>query len=199
MHVVAFLLAIPGGILLIVMARSAEATVAAAIYTASLLLGFGTSAGYHRLARSERTQQLMQRLDHSMIFVLIAGSYTPICLLGLPPAWGIPLLCVIWAGALTGVLVKQFAFERFRVLEIALYPILGWIVVIAAPVLLDGLTTTELSLLVAGGLLYTVGIPVLVLEKPDPWPKTFGYHEIWHTFTVAAAGCHFATITLLVV
>ena len=199
MHVIAFFLAIPGGILLIVMARSAEAAVAAAIYTVSLLLGFGTSAGYHRLAREERTQELMQRLDHSMIFVLIAGSYTPICLLGLPRAWGIPLLCVIWAGALTGVLVKQFAFERFRVLEIALYPLLGWIVVVAAPVLLDGLTTTELSLLVAGGLLYTVGIPVLVLEKPDPWPKTFGYHEIWHTFTVAAAGCHFATITLLVV
>ncbi len=199
MHVIAFFLAIPGGILLIVLARSAEATVAAAIYMASLLLGFGTSAGYHRLARKERTQQLMQRLDHSMIFVLIAGSYTPICLLGLPPAWGIPLLCVVWAGALTGVLVKQFAFERLRILEIALYPILGWIVVVAAPVLLDGLTTTELSLLVAGGLLYTVGIPVLVLEKPDPWPQTFGYHEIWHTFTVAAAGCHFATITLLVV
>ena len=90
MHTVMFFLAIPGGILLIVLARSAEATVAAAIYMASLLLGFGTSAGYHRLARKERTQQLMQRLDHSMIFVLIAGSYTPICLLGLPPAWGIP-------------------------------------------------------------------------------------------------------------
>jgi hemolysin III len=141
----------------------------------------------------------MQRLDHSMIFVLIAGSYTPICLLGLPPAWGIPLLCIVWVGALAGVLVKQLAFEKLKVLEYALYPILGWIVVVAAPVLLDGLTTTELSLLVAGGLLYTVGIPVLVLEKPDPWPKTFGYHEIWHTFTVAAAGCHFATITLLVV
>jgi hemolysin III len=199
MHVVAFVLAIPGGILLIVLARSAEATVAAAIYMASLLLGFGTSAGYHRLARKERTQQLMQRLDHSMIFVLIAGSYTPICLLGLPPAWGIPLLCIVWVGALAGVLVKQLAFEKLKVLEYALYPILGWIVVVAAPVLLDGLTTTELTLLVAGGLLYTVGIPVLVLEKPDPWPRTFGYHEIWHTFTVAAAGCHFATITLLVV
>ena len=199
MHVVAFVLTIPGGILLIVLAKSAEATVAAAIYMASLLLGFGTSAGYHRLARKERTQQLMQRLDHSMIFVLIAGSYTPICLLGLPPAWGIPLLCIVWVGALAGVLVKQLAFEKLKVLEYALYPILGWIVVVAAPVLLDGLTTTELSLLVAGGLLYTVGIPVLVLEKPDPWPQTFGYHEIWHTFTVAAAGCHFATITLLVV
>ena len=199
MHVVAFVLAIPGGILLIVMAKSASATVGAAIYMTALLLGFGTSAGYHRLARKERTQAVMQRLDHSMIFVLIAGSYTPICLLGLPRAWGIPLLCVVWAGAITGVVLKQVAFDKLRWLEYALYPILGWIVVIAMPALFDGLTTTELSLLFAGGLLYTVGIPVLVREKPDPWPNTFGYHEIWHTFTVAAAACHFATITLLVV
>ncbi|MFM2079097.1 MAG: hypothetical protein RJA49_2987 [Actinomycetota bacterium] len=199
MHVVAFVLAIPGGILLIVMAKSASATVGAAIYMTALLLGFGTSAGYHRLARKERTQALMQRLDHSMIFVLIAGSYTPICLLGLPTAWGVPLLCVVWAGAITGVVLKQVAFDKLQWLEYALYPILGWIVVIAMPALFDGLTTTELSLLFAGGLLYTVGIPVLVREKPDPWPNTFGYHEIWHTFTVAAAACHFATITLLVV
>jgi len=199
MHVVAFFLAIPGGILLIVLAESAEATVGAAIYMASLLLGFGTSAGYHRLARRERTQELMQRLDHSMIFVLIAGSYTPICLLGMSPAWGIPILCVVWAGAVLGVVLKQVAFDRLRWLEIALYPILGWIVVVATPALFEGLTATELSLLVAGGLLYTVGIPVLVLEKPDPWPRTFGYHEVWHTFTVAAAACHFATIALLVV
>jgi hemolysin III len=199
MHVAAFVLAIPGGILLIVMAKSASATVGAAIYMAALLLGFGTSAGYHRLARKERTQALMQRLDHSMIFVLIAGSYTPICLLGLPTAWGIPLLCVVWAGAITGVVLKQVAFDKLQWLEYALYPILGWIVVIAMPALFDGLTTTELSLLFAGGLLYTVGIPVLVREKPDPWPNTFGYHEIWHTFTVAAAACHFATIILLVV
>ena len=198
MHVAAFVLAIPGGILLIVLARSASATVGAAIYMAALLLGFGTSAGYHRLAKKERTQQLMQRLDHSMIFVLIAGSYTPICLLGLPTAWGVPILCVVWTGAVTGVVLKQVAFERMKWLEYALYPILGWIVVVATPALIDGLTATELTLLFAGGLLYTVGIPVLVREKPDPWPNTFGYHEIWHTFTVAAAGCHFATIALLV-
>jgi hemolysin III len=199
MHTVMFFLAIPGGILLIIVGRSAEAKVGASIYMASLLLGFGTSAGYHRLARSERTQGVMQRLDHSMIFVLIAGSYTPICLLGLPPAWGIPILCVAWGGAVLGIVLKQVAFEKLKVLEYALYPILGWIVVVAMPALFDGLTTTELALLFAGGLLYTVGIPVLVLEKPDPWPRTFGYHEIWHTFTVAAAACHFATITLLVV
>jgi len=161
-------------------------------------VGFGTSAGYHRLAHSERAQRVMQRMDHSTIFVLIAGSYTPVCLLGLPPAWGIPLLCVVWVGATLGILLKQFAFERLKMLEYALYPMLGWAAVVATPALLKGLTTVELSLLVAGGVLYTVGIPVLVFEKPDPWPRTFGYHEIWHAFTVAAGACHFVTIGLLV-
>jgi hemolysin III len=161
-------------------------------------LGFGTSAGYHRLARREHTQLIMQRLDHSMIFVLIAGSYTPVCLLGLPRAWGIPLLCVVWTFAAVGIVIKQFAFEKLKVLEYALYPILGWILVVAAPVLLRSMTATELSFLLAGGLLYTVGIPVLVRERPNPWPRTFGYHEIWHGFTVAAGICHFATMGLLV-
>lgn len=198
MHVGAFLVSIPAGVLLILAAGQASARVAASIYAASLLLGFGTSAGYHRLARTERAQTIMQRLDHSMIFVLIAGSYTPVCLLGLPTAWGIPLLCVVWTFALVGVVMKQFAFERFKVVEYALYPIMGWILVVAAPALLDRMTAVELSLLVAGGVLYTVGIPVLVRERPNPWPRTFGYHEIWHGFTVAAGACHFATMGLLI-
>lgn len=198
MHVVAFLLSIPGGITLIVIADGVAATVAASVYAVGLLLGFGTSAGYHRLAIRPRTQAIMQRMDHSMIFVLIAGSYTPICLLGLPRAWGIPLLCVVWVGAITGVLIKQLAFNRMKVLEYALYPVLGWIVVIAAPVLVRTMSAVELTLLLVGGLLYTIGIPVLVRERPDPWPRVFGYHEIWHAFTVTAGACHFATIGLLV-
>ena len=198
LHVGAFVLSIPAGVLLILAADHASARVAASIYAASLLLGFGTSAGYHRLARRERTQAIMQRLDHSMIFVLIAGSYTPVCLLGLPTSWGIPLLCVVWSFAAVGILVKQFAFERFKVLEYSLYPILGWILVVAAPALLRNMTPVELSLLLAGGLLYTIGIPVLVRERPDPWPRTFGYHEIWHGFTVAAGACHFVTVGLLI-
>lgn len=198
LHVGAFMLSIPAGVLLILAADHASARVAASIYAASLLLGFGTSAGYHRLARRERTQAIMQRLDHSMIFVLIAGSYTPVCLLGLPTSWGIPLLCVVWSFAAVGILVKQFAFERFKVLEYSLYPILGWILVVAAPALLRNMSPVELSLLLAGGLLYTIGIPVLVRERPDPWPRTFGYHEIWHGFTVAAGACHFATMGLLI-
>ena len=198
MHVVAFLLAIPGGTLLIIAANSAAATVGASIYTVGLLLGFGTSAGYHRLAVKPRAKAIMQRMDHSMIFVLIAGSYTPVCLLGLPTSWGITLLCIVWVGALAGVLVKQLAFEKMKVLEYALYPILGWILVVALPVMVRTMTPLELSLLFAGGVLYTVGIPVLVRERPNPWPRVFGYHEIWHAFTVAAGACHFATIGLLI-
>ncbi len=198
LHVVAFVVSIPAGVLLILAADRPSARVAASIYAASLLLGFGTSAAYHRLARRERTQQIMQRLDHSMIFVLIAGSYTPVCLLGLPAAWGIPLLCVVWTFAAVGIVIKQFAFEKLKVLEYALYPILGWILVVAAPALLRSMTATELSFLLAGGLLYTVGIPVLVRGRPNPWPRTFGYHEIWHGFTVAAGVCHFTTMGLLV-
>ena len=197
-HVVAFVVSIPAGVLLILAADRPSARVAASIYAASLLLGFGTSAAYHRLARRERTQQIMQRLDHSMIFVLIAGSYTPVCLLGLPAAWGIPLLCVVWTFAAVGIVIKQFAFEKLKLLEYALYPILGWILVVAAPALLRSMTATELSFLLAGGLLYTVGIPVLVRGRPNPWPRTFGYHEIWHGFTVAAGVCHFTTMGLLV-
>ena len=198
MHAFAFVLAFPGGMLLIVQANGSEATVAATIYSVSLVLGFGASAGYHRLAKRERTQEIMQRLDHSMIFVLIAGSYTPICLLGLPASWGIPMLCVVWVAAAGGILLKQLAFEKLRVLEYALYPIMGWLLVIATPQLLRGMSSTALILLLTGGLLYTGGIPILARERPNPWPRTFGYHEIWHTLTVAAGACHFVTIGLLV-
>jgi hemolysin III len=198
LHTVAVAAAIPGGIFLILRASHAAAVVAAAIYTAGLLIGFGTSAGYHRLARSERARRVMQRMDHSSIFVLIAGTYTPVCLLALPPAWGIPLLCVVGTGALAGIVVKQFGVDRVKFFEYALYPVLGWAAVATAPALVRSMTTTELVLLAAGGLLYTVGIPVLVRNRPDPWPRTFGYHEIWHAFTVAAGACHFAVVGLLI-
>ncbi len=198
MHALAFVLAFPGGMLLIMQAKGTAATAAASIYSVSVVLGFGASAGYHRLAKRERTQQIMQRLDHSMIFVLIAGSYTPICLLGLPPAWGIPMLCGVWLAAAAGILLKQLAFERLRMLEYALYPLMGWLLVIATPQLLRGMSATALILLLTGGLLYTGGIPILARERPNPWPRTFGYHEIWHTCTVAAGACHFVVVGLLV-
>ena len=103
----------------------------------------------------------------------------------------------MWTGAAIGIVIKQFAFDNLRFLEYALYPILGWSAVVTLPVLVDGMSTAALVLLFAGGILYTVGIPVLATEKPNPWPRTFGYHEIWHSFTVAAGACHFGCIGLL--
>jgi hemolysin III len=108
------------------------------------------------------------------------------------------LLCVVGAGALAGIVVKQFGVHRVKFFEYALYPILGWAAVATAPALVRGMSTTAIVLLAAGGVLYTVGIPVLVRGRPDPWPRTFGYHEVWHSFTVAAGACHFAAVGLLV-
>lgn len=193
LHTAAFAVAVPAGVLLILAADGPAAVVGAAVYVAGVLLGFGTSASYHRLARSERACRVMQRLDHSMIFVLIAATYTPVCLV-LPAAWGIPVLAAVWVGAATGVVLKQCAIGRLRVLEYALYPVLGWMALIAAPALVDTLSGAQIALLVAGGVLYTVGIPVLLVGRPDPWPRTFGYHEVWHAFTVAAATCHFVLV-----
>ncbi|MEO8698167.1 MAG: hemolysin III family protein, partial [Acidimicrobiales bacterium] len=152
--------AIPAGILLIVAARSASARVAASIYAASVLALFGTSASYHRLAHSMRARQILRQLDHSMIFVLIAGTYTPICLLALPRSWGIPVLSVVWSGAVLGIVLKTAAFHRFPILRHALYPILGWTAVVALPVLYQRLSTTQFVFMIAGGLMYTIGIPV---------------------------------------
>ena len=197
LHAGAFAIAVPAGALLIVASRSAAARTGASIYVAGVLLGFGTSAAYHRLARGERSRRIMQRLDHSMIYVLIAASYTPICLVGLPLTWGIPVLAVVWAGALFGVVLRLAAFDRIPRIGHALYLILGWTAIVAAPVMVTHLTPTQLSLVIAGGVLYTVGMPVLITHWPNPWPSTFGYHEVWHACTVAAGVCHFAAISLL--
>lgn len=195
LHTWAFVAAVPAGILLIVLAETTAGRVAASIYAVSLLLLFGTSAAYHRLARSERARLVMQRLDHSMIYVLIAGTYVPLCVVALPPAWGIPVLAVVATCAVVGIVLKLTAFKRAEVVSYALYPIMGWTAIVAAPALFDHLTATQLVFIVAGGVAYTVGMPVLLTRRPDPWPHRFGYHEVWHTFTVVAAAFHFAAVT----
>ena len=179
-------------------AHDVTARIAASIYAAALLLVFGTSAAYHRLARTPRARMIMQRLDHSMIFLLIAGTYVPICLLALPPKWGIPMLSVVGSMALVGIVLKLVAFQRARWLGFALYPIMGWTAVAAAPVLVNHLSPAQLALIVAGGVIYTIGFPVLLTRWPDPWPRVFGYHEVWHACTILAAACHFLAVATLV-
>jgi hemolysin III len=194
MHSWAFFASIPAGITLIVLASGAAATAGAAIYSATLLLLFGTSAAYHRLAQSERARTIMQRLDHSMIYLLIAGTYVPLCLVALPPSWGIPMLAIVGTLAAVGMILKLAFFHGARHVSYALYIVMGWVAIVATPALVDSLTGPQLALIVAGGIAYTVGFPVLIVRRPNPWPSTFGYHEIWHLLTVVAASLHFAAV-----
>ena len=179
------------------MPTAPAARTAAAVYVAALLAVFGTSAAYHRLAQSYRARAVMQRLDHSMIYLLIAGTYVPICLVALPRRWGIPLLSVVGALAVIGVIVKLVAFRRLAWLSYTLYLVMGWCAVVAFPAIGRHLSPLELGLVVAGGIAYTVGVPILLLRRPDPLPDVFGYHEVWHGCTVVAAALHFGVVASL--
>ena len=198
LHQVAFFVSIPAGITLVALAQGAKARVGAAIFAASLTGLYGVSAAYHRGRWSLGAERLMKHLDHSMIFVLIAGSYTPITLLALRPAWGITLLALAWTGASVGVLITVLRLERWPRVGFVMYLALGWLAVVATPQLLRSLSRVELALLVAGGLLYTVGAVVLARNRPDPHPAVFGYHEVWHTFVLGAGAYHFVLVFLLV-
>lgn len=199
LHSWAFWATIPAGALLIVFAEHTSGKTASAVYVGALLAVFGTSAAYHRLAHSYRARVVMQRLDHAMIYLLIAGSYVPICVVGLPRSWGIPLLSVVGGLAVLGIVVKLVAFSKLAWLSYSLYLVMGWCAVVAFPAILRSLSPLEIVLVVAGGLAYTSGLPVLLLRRPDPRPDVFGYHEVWHGCTVVAAALHFAGVTSLVV
>ncbi len=197
-HLLAAMVAVPAGILLVLSAHSAAARVAVAVYAASLVGVYTVSASYHRLARTPTAVKWFRRADHSMIFLLIAGSYTPVCLLALPRSWGIPLLVVVWVAALGGVTLKMARLGNGPGSAGSwLYIVIGWAAVVAIPVLVTSLDGVQLVLLATGGVLYTLGVIVLARRWPDPVPHLFGYHEIWHTITVAAGGCHFAMVALL--
>jgi hemolysin III len=197
-HLAAFILSIPAGLALVLNSEGVSAHVAAALFAISLAGLFGTSATYHTGNWTPKIRARLRRFDHAMIFVLIAGSYTPITLLAMQPAWGISLLVTVWTLAVVGV---TLALARFGALHRAggyLYIGMGWIVVIALPAVMESLTTPQLALLFAGGVLYTVGAISLRMQRPNPRPLVFGYHEVWHALTVAAAACHFALVAMLV-
>ena len=196
-HEVAFFVSVPAGVALVLLARSGTARAAAALYAFSLTAAFGSSAAYHRVGWSPDTLRRMKRLDHSMIFVLIAGSYTPVSVLVLDGAWSVVMLSVVWAGAAVGITLKLARIDGLHVTTGILYMGLGWLALVALPQLVRGMTLPQIALMVLGGLLYTAGAIVFATRRPDPRPATFGFHEVWHAFMVAAAACHFALIALL--
>ncbi len=193
LHQIVFFLSIPAGAALVAVATTASARVGALVYALSLTGLFGTSAAYHRVARSVKARGLMRRLDHAMIFVLIAGSYTPMCLVALEGTWRVVSLAVVWGGALTGVALKVIRLEAMR-LGNALYVILGWAVLAILPQLAKRVSPLTIAWMGAGGVLYTLGAVVLARRRPDPVPHVFGYHEVWHSLVVAAAACHYVMI-----
>jgi hemolysin III len=199
LHQVAFFASIPAGIALVLVARSWPARIGVLVYALSLTAMFGTSAAFHRLRWSPRARLRMDRLDRTMIYVLIAGSYTPVCLLALRPGWRVALLALVWTGAAVGIalVLLRNRHRGIGVLRMVLYLGLGWMSVLVVPELSRTLGLGQLVLAVMGGVLYTVGAVVLIRRRPDPSPRVFGYHEVWHAFTVAAGACHYALIWLL--
>ena len=195
-HQAAFFACIPAGLALIVVAPGAKARVGAVVYGAALLLQFGASAMYHLGNWSDEAYVRMRRLDHSMIFVLIAGTYTPMCLMALHGNATAVVLALVWSGAAVGIITKLYRVD-LHVLSGIMYIGLGWVAIFVLPALARALSDVGLAFVIAGGVLYTLGAIVLATNRPDPWPDTFGYHEVWHVFTIVAAACLYAAIFML--
>jgi hemolysin III len=164
------------------------------IYSITVVLLFGTSALYHRRVWSPRGYQIMKRLDHCMIFIFIAGTYTPFSVLLLPHRTGQLILTVVWTGAVAGVALKLIKPNARRWLSAPLYIALGWVAIAVLPEISHVGGTPPLVLMLAGGAAYTVGAIFYALRRPNPWPTVFGHHEFFHACTLVAALCHHIAI-----
>jgi hemolysin III len=164
------------------------------VYAATLAGLFGTSALYHRVSWKPRARQWMRRLDHSMIFLLVAGTFTPFGLLVFTGGLGTTILIVVWSGALAGVVLSLVWPTAPRLLNAAVYLALGWVGVAGVPQIIEHAGVIALLLVAAGGALYTAGAVIYALRRPDPRPAVFGYHELFHLLVIAAATAHFAAV-----
>jgi hemolysin III len=194
LHQYSFYVSLVAGAALIILAPSGKARIAAAIYAFSVSGLLGTSALYHRVTWRPNVRAWMRRLDHSMIFVLIAGTYTPFALLVLHGSLARAILIVVWAGALGGIVLNLLWIRAPKWLTAAVYISLGWVAVAAMPELASELGALGVSLIVLGGLFYTAGAIIYAAGRPNPAPAVFGYHEIFHALVVAAALAHFAVV-----
>lgn len=202
-HLVGAVVAVVAGAALIHAAWSGSEPLraggAALVYVAGIVAMFGVSAAYHRVRwTSPGAQKWMMRVDHSLIFVFIAATYTPFAVLTMPPDVGAMVLSIVWAGAALGVALKMFWPTAPRWVGIPLYLLLGYVAVLFTETLLIGAGFTVVALLVAGAILYNIGAVCYGVRWPNPWPSTFAHHEFFHAFTAAAAICHFAAIWLVI-
>ncbi len=199
LHTGAFPVSLALGVIAVALATTFRARVAVGIYALSIALLFGTSALYHRkMWSTSRARSLMKRLDHSMIFVFIAGTYTPLTLLALPPKTARTILAVVWSGAAIGIVLRMLWLHSPRFLLVPLYIALGWVAVFVIPQLLHTAGVTTMVLILVGGVLYSLGAVVYATRRPNPSPETFGYHEVFHAFTIVAAACHYTAVILAI-
>ncbi|HEX5745867.1 MAG TPA: hemolysin III family protein [Archangium sp.] len=198
LHQFAAAVALGAGLVLISMAPGARAATAAAVFALSLVTLFTVSATYHRVTWSVPARAWMRRMDHASIFILIAGTYTPVALIGLPEASGNSLLRAIWAGALLGVLQSLFWVDAPKVITAALAVGVGWTLVPYMGEAYRSLGVTQLALILAGGVAYTAGALAYASKRPNPRPGVFGYHEVFHALTIVGAVLHFIAVLLLV-
>jgi hemolysin III len=192
-------IAVLGIIMLVVADASASERVWLGVYVAGTLTMFGVSASYHTLRWAPHGRSIMRRLDHSAIFLAIAGAYTPIMAVALTGWQKVVVLGAAWGGAVIGMTLEWLPLKVPRPLFTAIYVIVGWSAAVAFPQLYRSLGGVGFTLVLGGGLLYTIGAVVYALKRPDPWPRVFGFHEIFHLFTIAGAGCHLAAIAFYVV
>jgi hemolysin III len=202
LHFWSLVVAVLAGTALVAVAgaiKGVTAALATAVYGVAMLGLFGISALYHRRTwHTPRSRAVMRRLDHSMIFLFIAGTYTPVAVLAMTPSTARWVLGVVWSGALAGVVLKMSWPQAPSWLGVPVYLALGWVAVFVLPDLLTNAGVAALVLLLAGGLLYTVGVVFYAARWPNPWPTTFGYHEFFHAATVLAATCQHVAIWLVV-
>jgi hemolysin III len=196
-HEWAFFLSLGAGAALVLAAHGTKATIAVAIYAGSLSALLGTSALYHRVNWTRPNVRLwMRRLDHSMIFLLIAGTVTPFLVLVLDSPFANALLVAIWAGALVGIVVELIWIDAPKWVTALIYVSVGWIGALAFPAIVSHAGIGAGALIAFGGVLYTIGAVVYARQRPDPRPATFGYHEIFHLLVIVAAAAQFAAVAI---
>jgi hemolysin III len=198
-HQWAFFVSLVAGAVLVLVAPAGQATLATTIYALTVAGLFGVSAVYHRVNWvSASARRWMRRLDHSMIFLVIAGTYTPFALLVLDGPLATAILIAVWGGALAGIVLNLVWIDAPKWVTAIVYLALGWVAVIAFPALFEDLGVTPTMLVALGGLLYTAGAIVYASRKPDPAPAVFGYHEIFHALVIAAAALQYGVVAFYV-
>jgi hemolysin III len=199
LHQAAFIVAVALAPLLIVGAQAGRPRFAAAVFAGSVAACFGASALYHRVTWQPRARLWMRRVDHAGIYLLIAGTYTPVSLLVLRGAWRPVVLIVVWAGAAAAIVLKFVWVGAPKWLAAVIGLALGWVAVIVLPQLVAHLHPAAVTLLIVGGLAYTAGAIVYALRRPDPAPAVFGYHELFHALTIVGVACQYVAIAFFVV